>query len=72
VSRLFEEYDRVQVTDADGRVYDGVVAYRYSVEGGATAYAVAIGELDGEIFHFRAESVKAAPPPRKPRFREFT
>lgn len=62
----YESGDNVHATDADGRVYDGVVRYSYTAPGGSFAYGVEIAEIDGAVLQFPESSVcKAIPPLRK-------
>jgi hypothetical protein len=57
----FQAGDRVEVTGDDGRVYDAVVCYGYTVARGgsaaATRYAVQIPELGDDVYHAAADRV---------------
>jgi hypothetical protein len=66
----FREGQRVLATDSDGTVYEGVVRYTYTTNGGRRAYAVEVeGKEDSGPFHFAESALRPANPVQ---FREFT
>lgn len=63
----YESGDNVHATDADGRVYDGVVRYVFSVPGPAFAYGIEIAEIDGAVLQFPESSIRLPPEPSRAR-----